>query len=78
MKVLFKGALATTGIIAATAFGGEAVAAANSSGHAAPTDNSAVTQLHKHSDLAKASRPKVGVSQAVKRTFIADHEHDKQ
>lgn len=77
MRVLFQGTVAATSIIAAAVFGGDAVAAATSSGNqATPTDNNSVTQLRKHSNLNQVARPKVTISQAVKRTFIEDHEHD--
>lgn len=76
MKLLFKGTVAATGVTAAVVFGGCAVATATSSGNnALPTDNNSVTQLRKHSNLNQAPRPKVAISQAVKRTFIEDHEH---
>lgn len=76
MKVLFKGTIAAAGIIAATVFGTAAEAAATSSGHqSAPTQNNSLNQLRKHSNLNTVPKPKVAISQAVKRTFIEDHEH---
>lgn len=74
MKLLFEGTVAATAATAAMVFGGEAVAAATSSG-TLPTENNSITQLRKHSNLNQTPRPKVAISQAVKRTFIEDREH---
>lgn len=74
MKLIFKGTVAATAATAAMVFGGEAVAAATSSG-TLPTDNNSVTQLRRNSNLNQVPRPKVAISQAVKRTYIEDHSH---